>query len=176
MIYIIIPIIIIFIIFLIGLSYYNQSNTVDNIKIKLEETSKNISISQEKEIETLTKINKLIQKEYNKKALTNLSKIKNKSLNIFELDEELWSLNKTLKNFIEDNKINTYDEMNELHSILIELNGLKLFFNKYAEEYNSLISKFKYILFKILKKEQKMTQFKIHKEIEFEILKTEKKQ
>ena len=96
MIYVIIPTLIVFIIFIIALSYYDQANTIDNIKIKIEEATKNISIAQEKEIEILTKIAKDIQKNHNKKALPTLSKIKNKSLNIFELDEELWKTNQTL--------------------------------------------------------------------------------
>lgn len=171
MIYVIIPTLIVFIIFIIALSYYDQANTIDNIKIKIEEATKNISIAQEKEIEILTKIAKDIQKNHNKKALPTLSKIKNKSLNIFELDEELWKTNQTLKEFVEDNNISTYDGMNELHTTLIEIKSLKLFFNQYSEKYNKLISKFKYILLKIIKKERKMELFQIQKEVEFEILK-----
>lgn len=175
MIYAFISIIIIFIIFLVVLIYYDQTNTIDNMKIKLEEAKKSISIVQEKEIELLTKISKDFQKQYNKKAIPNLSKIKNKSLNIFELDKELELLNKTLKEFVEDNNINIYEKMNELHSTLIELKSLKIFYNRYAEKYNKLVSKFQYIIFKLIKKERKIELFEIQKEIEFEILKKDTK-
>ena len=175
MIYVIIAAIIVFIIFLISLTYYSQINTIDNIKIKLEEATKNISIIQEKEISILTKISKDFQKQYNKKPLSNLSKIKNKSLNLLELEAELNLLNQTLKEFIEDNNITNYDNMNDLHSTLIELKSLKLFYNQYAEKYNTLISSFKYLLIKIIKKERKKDKFEISKEIEFEILKKDNK-
>ena len=174
MIYVIIPILIVFIIFIIALLYYDQANTIDNIKIKIEEVTKHISIAQEKEIEILTKISKDIQKNHNKKAIPTLSKIKNKSLNIFQLDEELWHINQTLKEFVEDNNISTYYGMNELHTTLIEIKSLKIFFNQYSEKYNKLISKVKYILIKIIKKERKMELFQIQKEVEFEILKDNK--
>jgi NADPH-dependent 7-cyano-7-deazaguanine reductase QueF-like protein len=74
------------------------------------------------------------------------------------------------------NKINVFEGFNELNSTLIEIKSLKLYYNKYAKKYNELISKFKYILLKIIRKEQKMELFEIPKEIEFEILKSNKKQ
>lgn len=171
MIYVIISVCIIFFIFLIGLMYYNQANNIDNIKIKLEEVKKNIKIAQEEEIEILTKISKDFYKLYNKKPLSNLSKIKNKALDIFELENELDSLNKTLNEFIEDNSIDNYESKNELHSILIELKSLKQFYNKYTKKYNDSIGSFKYVLLRLIQKYKKFPMFTIKKEVEFEILK-----
>lgn len=171
MIYIYLSIIVVFIIFLVCLLFYIQFNNIDNFEIKIEEIRKNIILCQEKEIKILTNIFKDFKTNYEKKGIPTMAKIKNKSLDIFETDEELYNCNKSLKEYLEDNAIMSYASSSELHSSLIESNCLKQFYNDTAIEYNNIISSFKYLIIKLIKKKQKLQLFNIKKEVEFEILK-----
>lgn len=168
---------IVFFIILILIIENHKSLILDNLIIKLNEATKDIEILLEKKTEILSKLSKKFSKEEDKKILTDISKIKNRKLNMFELEGQLYYLKKELDNYIEDNKL-TLDETDQnlikkFENNELELKSLIFYYNKEAELYNNYIKKIAYTLIKIIKKHNKKELFTIKKEVEFEILKND---
>lgn len=168
---------VVFFIILIAIIENHKQLTLDNFIIKINEATKDIEILLEKKIELLSKISKSINKNEEQKILSNISKIKNKKLDMFELENQLYNLKKELDNYIEDNNL-TFEEnienlIKKLENTELELKSLKLYYNKEAEIYNNHIKKITYIFLKMIKKHNEKYLFSIQKEIEFEILKND---
>lgn len=148
---------------------------IDNLNIKIKEALLEIKILLEKKMDLLSKLSKKTNELCNTKAPNEISKIKNKKLEIFELEEKLYKLKAELIETIEDNNLEFKDEDKNLIKLLnnndLEIKALKLYYNKEAYEYNSTITKFKYFITRLFKKCKKLETFVIKKEIEFEILK-----
>ena len=166
---------VIFSIIIITLVEKHKQVTIDNLIIKIDEATKEIDILLQKKIELLTKLSKSINKTTDKKILTDISKIKNKKLNIFELEEQLYTIKKEFDNYVEENNSTPKDDNQTLITKLerndLELKALKLYYNKESYTYNTYIKKLTYLLAKIIKKYKKKNLFDIKKEVEFEILK-----
>lgn len=168
---------VVFSIILITIIENHKKLILDNLIIKTNEATKDIEILLEKKTEILSKISKSVNNNEDKKILSNISKIKNKKLDMFELEKELYSLKKEFDNYIEDNSL-TFDETVEnltkkLDNTELELKSLKLYYNKEAKIYNNYIKKITYIFLKTIKKHNPKDLFDIQKEIEFEILKND---
>ncbi|MDD6879046.1 MAG: hypothetical protein PUD59_02305 [bacterium] len=176
MIYIICVPIIIVLLFLIVLIFYDQKLLIDEYNIKITEAISSIDILHDKQIDLLTNISKIINKDLDKKILKNLSKIKNKKLDMFDLQSELHKLNVELKRYIEDNNYNfskDQDLKKDLDSNSIEIVALVNYYNELINDYNNTISKIKFLFIKMIKKLKKLDVFNIEKDIEFEILKND---
>ncbi len=174
--YIIVPIIIL-LLFLIILGFYNQSLNISIYKIKLKEAKKAIKELQKSEINILTKLSKKLKTNKDEKILENIPKINNDQLTIYEVDYILYDLNKEIKEFFEYNKVELDEEITECiknyKKDRAEIKALKDYYNSNCTLYNEYIRSFKRLLIKIVKKLKKATPFIIKKEVEFEILKKE---
>ena len=163
MIYIYIGIGIVFIAALILILLKNEKDEIDSILVKIDESEDNIDIS------------KTINEKEEDKILTNIGKIKNKTLDSFGLYKELNKNNKELNDFIEGYEYVLPDEedkmMKDLYNTNIEIKALLKFYNKNVELYNKIISKFSRLLLRIIKRYSKKETFEIEDEVEFEILK-----
>lgn len=173
---------IIFIILLIIILEKDKALYFDVINVKIEEATKDITILLEKKLELLTKISKSLNDDSDeaKNVITNISKIKNKKLTIIELEKELYNTKLLLDKYIENNNIKieeaeTQNMINLLNNNEIEIKALKLFYNKEVETFNNDIKKFKNLFIKAIKKYTKLEVFSFQKEVEFEILKNNKK-
>ena len=89
MIYIYIGIGIVFIAALILILLKNEKDEIDSILIKIDESEDNIDILLEKKLKILCDVSKTINEKEEDKILTNIGKIKNKTLDSFGLYKEL---------------------------------------------------------------------------------------
>lgn len=175
MIYIYIGIGIVFIAALILILLKNEKDEIDSILVKIDESEDNIDILLEKKLKILCDVSKKINEKEEDKILTNIVKLKNKTLDSFELYKELNKNNKELNDFIEGYEYVLPDEedkmMKDLYNANIEIKALLKFYNKNVELYNKIISKFSRLLLRIIKRYSKKEVFEIEDEVEFEILK-----
>lgn len=175
--FIYIIIFVVFSIIIITLIEKHKQVTIDNLIIKISEATKEIDILLQKKIELLTKLSKIINKTTDKKILSDISKIKNKKLNMFELEEQLYVIKNEFDNYAEENNLILDEDNQILISKLerndLELKALKLYYNKETNIYNVYIKKITYLLTRIRKKYKKKDLFNIKKEVEFEILKND---
>ena len=144
--------------------------------IKIAEADKNIDILLDKKIEILTKLKEKLKEKIDNDFLSNLPKIKNQSLDSFELDAEIEKLEKELKETLEYNKkLILDDEENALISSLkktaIDLKATKNYYNDNCETYNSVISRFPATLLAKIKGYNQLDYYETKEEEEFEILK-----
>lgn len=151
-------------------------NKVDIYKIKINEANKNIDILLEKKLSILTKVKEKLKDSIEDNFMEKLPKIKNQSLDNFELDSQIKLIQKELKELLEYNKkIILDDETNILLKNLektdIDLIGTKKYYNDNAEIYNELISKFPMSIIAKLKRHHYLETYDNKKEEEFEILK-----
>ena len=165
----------ILLVFIIILIIKSQIMNIDGYNIRIEESSKSIEMLQKEEINLLTKISKKVKEQTEESVFKDLPKMKNKSLDMFELDKKLFDLNKELNDTFEYNKINfekeDMDLLNKYRDNKIELGALKQYYNDSIESYNKYIKSIKRLFIKILKKLKQKDTFDIEKEVEFEILK-----
>ena len=175
MIYIYIGLGIVFIAALILILLKNEKDEIDSILVKIDESEDNIDILLEKKLKILSDVSKTINEKEEDKILTNIGKIKNKTLDSFGLYKELNKNNKELNDFIEGYEYVLPDEedkmMKDLYNTNIEIKALLKFYNKNVELYNKIISKFSRLLLRIIKRYSKKETFEIEDEVEFEILK-----
>ena len=175
MIYAVCSAIIVIIIFLILLALYNQKRKVEMFNIKFNDSINTIDLLQESELDSITKLSKLIKTKKNDKLFKGINKIKADEHDVFEIDEILSNENKELKDYLEYNQIEYTDEfiktIREYKKIRVETLALKEYYNSNVEEYNKYIKKITHLLIKIIKKAKTKELFEIRKEIEFEILK-----
>lgn len=168
---------IVFFIILIIIIENHKRLMLDNLTIKIDEATKEIEILLEKKTELLSKLSKIIGKLTDKKVLNEISRIKNKKLDMFELEKQLYDLKKELNNYTEDNNLVLKEEeqtlIKKLESNDLELKALKLYYNNEVEIYNTYIKKITYLIIKLIKKYKKIQLFTIEKEVEFEILKND---
>ena len=154
-------------------------NKISVYVIKINEADKNIDILLEKKIETLTKIKDKLKEKTDDEIMIDLPKIKNLSLDSFELDAETEKLEKELKETLEYNKkLVLDDEENALISTLkkadVDLKATKNYYNDNCEIYNEIISKFPTVILSKIKGYNLLDFYEIKEEEEFEILKKEK--
>lgn len=172
---IIIASIIILLLLLIALLINSQITTINNEIIKINESKKNIEIIQEKQISLFSKLSKSIKKITEEKVLNDLTKIKNKNMNIFELDNELYKLTTELKDLLMTQKLNLQEEdknlISKIKTSYIEIKSLKEYHNNATESLNNMIRKFYFLPGIILTHAKKQEEFTIEKEVDFEILK-----
>ncbi len=163
-----------FIIGIIVLITLTKINTINNYNIKIKEAIKSIDILQEKELALFTKISKKVNPKLDEKILTNITKIKNKDLNMFERQEEFYSLHKEVKNLLTEGSIELEPAEKALFEKLktnsIELSAVETYYNEQADAYNSYIKKFHNLLIKLFKRLKKVETFTFKKVVEFEIL------
>lgn len=158
---------------------YNSSIKYKIYNIKVNETIDNIKILLEKKLDILTKLHKEINKDSEEKVLEKLPKIKKKDLDMFDFDKELSSTYKDIKDLFEDNKNIVIDDVKkelieEINENDIELKGVKIYYNKVTNTFNSMIKKLTLKPITIFKHYKKQELFKIEKEEDFEILKNNK--
>lgn len=175
MIYKILILLLVFIVLNIIIFFYNKLVIIKNLNVKMDEAKKDIDILQEKELNILTKISKKMNSRLNEKILINLPKIKNKNLNIFELQKELHELNNEINNIILEGSIELIDEekslVRHLKNTSLKLEAVEQYYNSNANMYNSYIKKIKYLFIRIIKRLKKVDIFYFEKSIDFEILK-----
>lgn len=151
-------------------------NKINVYVIKINEADKNIEFLLEKKTELLTKIKEQTKEELDIDILENLPKIKNQKLDSFELDAELESLEREMKDTLEFNKkIILGDELTSLIDSLdktnIGLKATKTYYNDNAEEYNNKVTKFPKRIIAKIKGHTELDFYETKKEEEFEILK-----
>ena len=165
----------ILLVFIFFLIIRNQIINIDGFNIRMEESSKSIEMFQKEEIDLLSKISKAIKGQTEDKIFKELPKMKNKTLDMFEIDKNLIEFNKELKDTLEYNKIEFSKDditlLNKYRDNKIELAALKQYYNDNVEKYNLYIKSIKRLLIKIFKKLKKKELFNLEKEVEFEILK-----
>lgn len=176
MIFVICVPIIIVIIFVIVLLFISQKNIINEFDIKTNEAINSINIYQDKHIVLLSKISKLINKDSKEKILKNLSKVKNKKLNMFELQDEIHKLNNELKDYLDDSNFKFNENAflkKELDNNYVEINALINYYNNLVINYNATIKKINFLIIKLIKKLHILETFEIKKDVEFEILKND---
>lgn len=174
MIYAIAIMIILFIIGIIVLIILSKLNKINSYDIKLNEAKKSIEILQEKELTLFSKISKKINPKLDEKIFANITKIKNKNLNMFEKQEEFYKLYKEAKNLLTEGSLDLESSEKNLFEKLktnsIELNAVEAYYNEQANSYNSYIKKFHNLLIRLIKRLKKVNTFEFKKVVEFEIL------
>ena len=151
-------------------------NKINVYVIKISEADKNIDILLEKKIETLSKIKEKLKDKTDEEIMTNLPKIKNQSLDSFELDAETEVLEKELKDSLDYNKKLVLDDeenalLDTLKKTSIDLKATKNYYNDNCDIYNSIISKFPTLILAKIKGYNQLDFYEIKEEEEFEILK-----
>lgn len=144
--------------------------------IKINEATKNIDLLLEKKLNLLTKIKDRLKETIEENIMDRLPKIKNQSLDSFELDAEIELIEKELKDSLEYNKkIILDDETNiflrNLERANIDLKATKNYYNDNCEIYNSIIGKFPTSIIAKIKHYDLLDFYQNKKEEEFEILK-----
>ena len=155
-------------------------NKVNVYVIKINEADKNIELLLEKKTELLTRIKDKTKEELDIDILEKLPKIKNKKLDSFELDAELESLEREMKDTLEFNKkiilgdelIDIIDSLNKTN---IDIKATKTYYNDNAEEYNNNVTKFPKKIIAKIKGHTELDFYETKKEEEFEILKEKNK-
>lgn len=177
--YAIVILVALFIIFImVEISYYNRFQI---LRIKIKEAFNNMDILFEKKANLLERAVNIIKennKQYKEEViLDNLTKIKNKKINRFELNHELTLGFRDYKALIDlDKKLANLDALKGINEELInidnDLNGSKKYYNDNIVLYNKLVKCFpSKIVAKIYKykeeeffKEEKIETLEILKE------------
>lgn len=178
MIYIIIGIVVVFLIFtMIEISFYNKFQI---LKIKISEAYNSMDILFEKKVNLLERATNII-KENNDKykedmLLDNLTKIKSKNINRFELNQELTLAFRDYKGLLDlDQKLAELDSLkginDELDNIDTDLDASKKYYNDNIVLYNNLVKCFPSNILARIKKYKKEDFFKEEKIETLEILK-----
>ena len=174
MIYAIGIMVILFIIGIIVLVTFNKTNRIKSYDIKLKEAIKNIELLQEKELALFTKLSKKINPRLDEKIFTSVPKIKNKELDMFEKQEEFYTLHKEAKNLLTEGSVEFESAEKGLFEKLktnsIELFAVEKYYNEQADNYNTYIKKFHNLIIRLIKRLKKVNTFKFKKVVEFEIL------
>lgn len=179
-IYIIIAVILILLIF-IALTIIVNYNKFQYSSIKISEAENNIDILLEKKIDFIARFIPLI-KEHTKedcKLLEKVNLLKNKELNNFELNDELYTYNKELREIIDTNdKLLKIDSINNLYQEYLDneedLDASKNYYNDNVTEYNKLVHLFPSNIIGFLFKFKHRDFYIDEKEEIFEILKEKK--
>ncbi len=175
MIYAVCIAIIVIIVFLIVLSFYNQKRKIELYNVKFNDSINSINLLEEAELESISKIIKLLKIKKDNKLVKDLNDIKEEEKDTFEIDEYLGKTNVELKDYFEYNKVTFTEELvntlREYKKTRVESLALKEYYNSNVEKYNSYIKKITHLLIRIIKKAKIKEKFEIKKEVEFEILK-----
>lgn len=167
--------VILFIILNLIIFIYNKLCIIKAFNIKFDESIKNITILQEKEINLLTKLGKKLNEKTDEKILKDLPKIKNKNYSVFELHNKLTKFNKEINDLIIEGSTKLSNEEKSLLNLLknnsLELKAVEQYYNNEAEKYNKIRKKIKYLFIRIIKRLKKVETFYFEKIVDFEILK-----
>ena len=144
--------------------------------IKISEAEENISISLDKKLDLLLRINKLIEGKKGDNKLNGIDKLDKEKLNTFELSTELDKYNKKLMEIIDFNKDISFGDkekpiLDELADAKIECLAAQKYYNDNVTIYNKLIKCFPSNLVAKICKYKIKDFYSDEKEEIFEILK-----
>ena len=136
---------IITLVLIVSIYYFNAYNKINIIKIKMDSANEKIKNKLDEKQELMNKLYTLIKKVVKKKDyLKDFNALKNQKLTTYELDKELSIHLETMKTFQEDYKELKTDEFDNILEQLKEIDqdimASKKFFNK---NNNSLIKQLK---------------------------------
>ena len=180
--YIIIGITVLLLIFImIEINYYNKFQI---LKIKISEAYNSMDILFEKKVNLLERATNII-KENNDKykedmLLDNLTKIKSKNIDRFELNHELTLAFRDYKGLLDlDQKLANLDSLKSINEELVnidtDLDASKKYYNDNVVLFNNLVKCFPSNLLAVIKKYKKKDFFKEEKIETLEILKEQEK-
>ena len=179
-IYIIIAVILIIIIIVALLLIINY-NKFQYSSIKISEAENNIDILLEKKIDYISRFIPLIKENSKEdcKLLDKVNLLKNKQLNNFELNDELYTYSKELREILDTNeKLLKIDNINNLFQEYQDneedLEASKDYYNDNVTEYNKLVHLFPSNIVGFLFKFKHKDFYIDEKEEIFEILKEKK--
>lgn len=179
-IYIIIAVVAVLII-TIALIIITNYNKFQYSSIKISEAENNIEILLEKKIDYISRFIPLIKENTKEdcKLLEKVNLLKNKSYNNFELNKELYTYNKELREIIDTNdKLLKIDNINNLYLEYVDneedLEASKDYYNDSVTEYNKLVHLFPSNIVGLLFKFKHKDFYIDEKDEMFEILKEKK--
>lgn len=167
---------------MIEINYYNKFQI---LKIKISEAYNSLDILFEKKVNLLERATNII-KENNDKykedmLLDNLTKIKSKNIDRFELNHELTLAFRDYKGLLDlDQKLANLDSLKgineELDSIDTDIEASKKYYNDNVVLFNNLVKCFPSNVLAVIKKYKKEDFFKEEKIETLEILKEKKEE
>lgn len=167
---------------MIEINYYNKFQI---LKIKISEAYNSLDILFEKKVNLLERATNII-KENNDKykedmLLDNLTKIKSKNIDRFELNHELTLAFRDYKGLLDlDQKLANLDSLKgineELDSIDTDIEASKKYYNDNVVLFNNLVKCFPSNVLAVIKKYKKENFFKEEKIETLEILKEKKEE
>lgn len=179
-IYIIIAVVLLVII-IVALLVITNYNKFQYSSIKISEAENNIDILLEKKIDYISRFIPLIKENSKEdcKLLEKVNLLKNKQLNNFELNDELYTYNKELREILDTNeKLLKIDNINNLFQEYQDneedLEASKDYYNDNVTEYNKLVHLFPSNIIGLLFKFKHKDFYIDEKEEIFEILKEKK--
>ncbi len=146
---------VIFIAAIISILILNYKNKINSLKYKMSISDKTIKDNLKEKLDLTIRTINIIERELKleSKKFEAVKKIRNEKTNSINFDNVLADATEEIMDIKDDYKeivkVKSFKGLiNDIKDLDILLSGGKKFYNKYAAEYNALVKKFPYKLFK----------------------------